>query len=179
MLLASWVLWVEGTGLGVTVLASGQGRGVAGSRSSPLTPGFWLLKVSQSHSEIRMDTSGLAGGVCSWLMRSEVTARLTMMVRALTLGSFSCMLSLPLRTSKPWIWSLHQPSIISTLFDNGLGRPVYPLGIQGYMTEAEVRDPGGITGGSALHRLAEGAPPGPCSPMHAAQRHLKCLGWQI
>jgi hypothetical protein len=28
-------------------------------------------------------------------------------------GSFTCTLSIPLSTSKPWIWSLHQPRIIS------------------------------------------------------------------
>lgn len=56
-----------------------------------------------------MDTSGLAGGMCSWLLRSEEMAGLTMMVRAPTLGSF---VSLPLLVSQPWI---HQPSIIPTV----------------------------------------------------------------
>lgn len=56
-----------------------------------------------------MDTSGLAGGMCSWLLRSEEMAGLTMMVRAPTLGS---LVSLPLLVSQPWI---HQPSIIPTV----------------------------------------------------------------
>ena len=59
-----------------------------------------------------MEISGLVGGICSWLLRSEETAGLTMIVRTLNLGSF---MLLPLLMSKPWIWSLHQPSIISTV----------------------------------------------------------------
>ena len=59
-----------------------------------------------------MDISGLGVGLCSWLLRLEVMAGLTVMVRALTLGSF---MSLPLLMSKPWSWSLHQPSIVSTV----------------------------------------------------------------
>ena len=39
-------------------------------------------------------------------------AGLTVIMRALNLGSF---MLLPLLMSKPWIWSLHQPSIISTV----------------------------------------------------------------
>ena len=53
-----------------------------------------------------MDISGLGVGLCSWLLRLEVMAGLTVMVWALTLGSFT---SLPLLMSKPWSWSLHQP----------------------------------------------------------------------
>ena len=68
--------------------------------------------VSQSQAGIRMDSSGLAGGICPWLVRSEETAGLTLMVRTLILGSF---MSLTLLLSKPWIRSLHQPSIISTV----------------------------------------------------------------
>ena len=127
-----------------------------------------------------MDSSGLSGGLCSWLLRSEVTAGPTVMVQALTLGSFMCMLSLPLRTSKSWIWSLHQPSIIATL--SGVeyiswGELSTPLEATGRTTEAEARGPGGVMAGSALHRLAGVAPPGPCSLMHAAQHHLKRLCW--
>ena len=59
-----------------------------------------------------MDISGLGVGLCSWLLRLEETAGLTMIVRTLNLGSF---MLLPLLMSKPWIWSLHQPSIISTV----------------------------------------------------------------
>ena len=59
-----------------------------------------------------MDISGLGVGLCSWLLRLEETASLTVMVRVLTLGSF---MSLPLLMSKPGIWSLHQPSIVSTV----------------------------------------------------------------
>ena len=66
--------------------------------------------VSQSQSGISTDSSGVAGGICSWLLRSDETAGLTMMVRTLTLGTF---MSLILLVSKPWIWSLHQPSINS------------------------------------------------------------------
>ena len=46
-----------------------------------------------------MDISGLGVGLCSWLLRLEETASLTVMVRVLTLGSF---MSLPLLMSKPW-----------------------------------------------------------------------------
>ena len=93
-----------------------------------------------------------------------------------TLGSFMCMLSLPLRTSKSWIWSLHQPSIIATL--SGIeyvswGDLCTTLEATGRTTEAEARGPGGIMAGSALHRLVGVAPPGPCSLMHAAQHHSK------
>ena len=71
-----------------------------------------------------------------------------------TLGSFMCMLSLPLRTSKSWIWSLHQPSIIATL--SGIeyvswGDLCTTLEATGRTTEAEARGPGGIMAGSALH----------------------------
>ena len=64
-----------------------------------------------------------------------------------TLGSFMCMLSLPLRTSKSWIWSLHQPSIIATL--SGIeyvswGDLCTTLEATGRTTEAEARGPGGI-----------------------------------
>ena len=136
--------------------------------------------VSQSLLVISMESSGLAGGICSCLLRSEVTAGLTVMVRALTLGSFTCVPSLPLRTSKSWIWSLHQPSIIATL--SGVeyiswGELSTPLEATGRTTEAEARGPGGVMAGSALHRLVGVAPPGPCSLMHAAQHHLKRLCW--
>ena len=132
--------------------------------------------VSQSLLVISMESSGLAGGICSCLLRSEVTAGLTVMVRALTLGSFTCVPSLPLRTSKSWIWSLHQPSIIATL--SGVeyiswGELSTPLEATGRTTEAEARGPGGVMAGSALHRLVGVAPPGPCSLMHAAQHHSK------
>ena len=128
-----------------------------------------------------METSGLAGGVCSQLLTSEEMAGLTIMLRALTLGSLTCMLSLHLSTSKPWIWSLYQP-ISSPLFlvmeYISWGDLSTPLEAKGRVTEAEVRGPGGITGGSAHHRLAGVALPGPCSPMDAAKHQLKYLCWQ-
>ena len=64
------------------------------------------------------------------------------------------------------------------LSNNGicpLGRPVYHLEATGRMTVAEVRGPGGNLGGTALHRLAGVAPPGPCSHMNAGKHHLKYL----
>ena len=127
-----------------------------------------------------MDSSGLDVVLCSWLLRSEVSAGPTVTVQALTLGSFMGMLSLPLRTSKSWIWSLHQPSIIATL--SGIeyvswGDLCTTLEATGRTTEAEARGPGGVMAGSALHRLVGVAPPGPCSLMHAAQHHLKRLCW--
>ena len=136
--------------------------------------------VSQSQAGINMETSGLTGGVRSRLLTLEEMAGHTIMLRALTLGSFTCMLSLQLSTSKPWIWSLHQP-ISSPLFlvmeYTSWGDLSTPLEAKGRVTEAEVRGPGGITGGSAHHRLTGVAPPSPCSPMNAAKHHLKYHCW--
>ena len=100
-----------GAELGVTVLPSGQGWGVAGSPVFSLDSWFSSM-VCESQLGISMDISGPVGGVCSWLLRSEEMAGLTVMVGTPTLGSF---VSLALLVSQPWIWSLHQPSYLSTV----------------------------------------------------------------
>ena len=97
------VLQVEGAGLGVMVLASGQGWVVESCLVFSLDS--WLScysMFSQSQAGISMDSSGLDVVLCSWLLRSEVSAGPTVTVQALTLGSF---MSLLLLMSQLWIWA--------------------------------------------------------------------------